>query len=151
MRAVKTRPLDRIKDTMRTRFPLVAMIALSILAATLVLLAACSGTSSSATQISTLSDIQETPATRVDAQIDAGTPISVATEPTVSQMPPIHDGPALLERHCAKCHLVQSLQQIKKARAEWERTLAQMEGMGVHLDDTEKINLLDYLSEADKP
>jgi hypothetical protein len=39
--------------------------------------------------------------------------------------------------------------QIKKPRAEWEKTLAQMEAMGVHLDNSEKAVLLDYLALAD--
>ena len=127
------------------------MITIPILAATLVLLAACSGTSSSAMQINTPSAVQVTPLIHVEAQLDTGTPVPAAIEPAVSQVPPMQDGTAFLEQHCAKCHLVQWLQQIKKPRSEWEKTLAQMEGMGVHLDGNEKVDLLDYLSEDEKP
>ena len=136
---------------MRSKYLFKTMISGIIFAVILVLLAACSGTSSSAMERNTPTDVQEMPAAHVEAQINAGAPIPVATEPAASQVPPIQDGTALLERNCAKCHIVQWLQQIKKPRSEWEMTLAQMEGMGVHLDGNEKVSLLDFLSKAEKP
>ena len=136
---------------MRSKSLFKTMISVITFAVILVLLAACSGASSGATQINATSDIQVTPITRVEAQLDSGTPVPAAIELATSQVPPIQNGTALLERHCAKCHLVQSLQQIKKPRSEWEKILAQMEGMGLHLDDNEKVDLLNYLTVADQP
>ena len=136
---------------MRPRYIFVTLIFVTVVAAILVLLATGPMHSGIDTKLEAASDSREVLVERVEIQVDAGALISATTEPLVSQMPPLQDGPSLLEHHCAKCHLVQSLQQTKKARAEWERTLAQMEGMGVHLEDTEKVNLLDYLSEAEKP
>ena len=86
-----------------------------------------------------------------EVQDGTGAPVSTAIEPAAPQERPKKDGTALLESHCAKCHLVKWLQQIKKPPGEWEKTLAQMEAMGVHLQDAEKVDLLNYLTDADKP
>jgi hypothetical protein len=140
-----------MEHMMRSKYFLVTLIFVTIVAAILVLLAIDPLHSSIDTKLETASDSQAVLVERVEIPVDASELVSATTEPLVSQMPPLQDGPSLLERHCSKCHLVQSLQQIKKSRTEWERTLAQMEGMGVHLDDTEKVNLLNYLTTADKP
>lgn len=95
----------------------------------------------------------------VEVQADSGAFIPTA-EPLASQMAPSRDGqsqdglsqggPALLKSRCARCHTTQSLTQIKKSTAEWEKALAKMESMGVHLDENEKNILIDYLAAADK-
>lgn len=136
---------------MRPRFLLISMIYSTILAVFAVLLAACSTPASTVKQTEAPSNIWEKPAGRAEAQADAGTNISTVTEPVALQETPAQDGPALLEQHCAQCHLVQSLQQLRKSRSDWEKALAQMEKMGVQLDENEKLNLLNYLSTAGEP
>jgi hypothetical protein len=42
------------------------------------------------------------------------------------------------------------LEKEKKSRSGWEKTLEQMEALGVHLEDTEKAILLDYLATSDE-
>jgi hypothetical protein len=56
-----------------------------------------------------------------------------------------------LESHCAQCHVVEGLQQMRKARSEWDYTLTQMEALGASLDEQEKVILLDYLAVTGKP
>ena len=140
-----------MKRTMRPRFLLISMIYSTILAVLAVLLAACSTPTSTVKQTEAQSNIWEKPAGRAEAQVDAGTNFSTVTEPAAPQETPAQDVPALLERHCAQCHLVQSLQQFERSRSDWEKALAEMGKMGVQLDEAEKLNLLNYLSTADEP
>lgn len=136
---------------MRPRYSSVPVIFVTIFIANFVLLAACSMSPSTVTQTDAPSAVRSDSVGLAESQADAGALISTAAEPAAPQETPINDGTALLERHCAKCHLVQQLQQIEKPPSEWEKTLAQMEGMGVHLEDAEKVDLLNYLTAADKP
>jgi hypothetical protein len=136
---------------MRPRYFLVTVLTKAIFIFILVLLAACSSHSNNVAQINAPSGVPEALVESVEVQIDDGALISSTPETVVSQVTALEDGPSLLERHCARCHLVQKLQQTKKPRAEWEKTLAQMEAMGVRLEAAEKVNLLDYLTVADKP
>ena len=84
-------------------------------------------------------------------QVDALTLISDTPEPLVTQAKAPNDGPAILKRHCTQCHPAQSLDQIVKSHAEWEKTLAQMEALGLRLEDPEKVVLLDYFAAKHKP
>jgi mono/diheme cytochrome c family protein len=127
------------------------VIFVTVFIANFVLLAACSMSPSAVTQTYAPSAVWSDTVGLADVQDGAGALISTAAEPAAPQETPINDGTALLERHCAKCHLVQRLQQIKKPPSEWEKTLTQMETMGVHLEDAEKVDLLEYLTAADKP
>jgi len=88
---------------------------------------------------------------RVEDQVDATPFITATPEPVLIQAASQKDGPTLLESHCARCHTIQSLTQIKKSRPEWQNALAKMEALGVHLDDNEKIILLEYLELANQP
>jgi len=77
--------------------------------------------------------------------------ISAARIPAVSQVVPPQDnpsidGPSLLQNHCAQCHLVKLLEQSKKSRDDWEKTLSRMEEIGVRLSDAERSVLLDHLA-----
>jgi cytochrome c5 len=88
----------------------------------------------------------------VEIQVDAGAfHSSTPTASLASSLAPEQDGPSLLESHCAQCHTTQRLGHIKKSQTEWETTLAQMEAIGVHLTENEKVVLLNYLSTAGKP
>lgn len=136
---------------MRPRFTPVPVILITVFIAIFVLLAACSTSPSAVTQTDAPSAVRSDTVGLAEVQGGAGALISTATDPAASQETPTTDGTALLERHCAKCHLVQWIQQIKKSPGEWEKTLAQMEGMGVHLQDAEKVELLNYLTTANRP
>jgi hypothetical protein len=85
-----------------------------------------------------------------EVQVDAGTPQFSTPEPLATPVALEQDGPSLLKSRCAQCHITRSLEQIKKSQAEWETTLAKMETMGVHLDEAEKVVLVEYLAAADK-
>lgn len=136
---------------MRPRYFLITMLSILIFIGIPALLSACSSHSSAISQINAPSGVPEALVEHTEVQVDDGALISATQEAAVSQVTSLQDGPSLLERHCAQCHLVQKLQQIKKPRAEWEKTLAQMEGMGVRLEAADKVNLLDYLTVADTP
>lgn len=88
---------------------------------------------------------------RVEDQAHATPFIAATPEPVLIQAASQKDGPALLESHCTRCHTLQSFNQINKSRMEWENALAKMEALGVHLDENEKIILLDYLELANQP
>jgi cytochrome c5 len=88
---------------------------------------------------------------QVEDHVEAAPFVAATHDPVLIQPASQKDGPALLESHCNRCHTLQSLTQIKKSRSEWENALAKMEALGVHLDENEKIILLDYLSLANQP
>lgn len=88
---------------------------------------------------------------RIEDQVHASPIIAATPEPVLIQAASQKDGPALLESHCTRCHTLQSFNQIKKSRLEWENALAKMETLGVQLDKNEKIILLDYLELANQP
>jgi hypothetical protein len=103
------------------------------------------------TKVNPQSGGRDVPVESVEVQDDAGVLITSTIEPPATQVTLLQDGSSLLESHCARCHSTQKITQIKKSYAEWERALAQMEGMGVHLDESEKVVLLNYLAAAGKP
>jgi hypothetical protein len=123
-----------------------------ILAFTLILVtqASCSTPHIITTPIKPLSDDQETTFGNVMVEANARESTSEVKEPVVTQEMSINDGRPILENICAQCHLVQSLLEIKKSRIEWEGVLQQMEIMGVHLSENEKVTLLDYLATSEK-
>jgi hypothetical protein len=139
-----------MKKKMRLRYSSVPVIIVSVFIANFLQLAACSMSPNAVTQTDAPSAVRSDTVGLADVQDGTGALISTATAPAAPQDTPKNDGTALLERHCAKCHLVQWLQQIKKPPSEWEKTLAQMEAMGVHLEDAEKVDLLKYLTAADQ-
>jgi hypothetical protein len=85
------------------------------------------------------------------AAVETGELISSTAEPFESPLLSQKEGPSLLEFHCTQCHMTQALKKFKKSRSAWEMTLGQMEEFGVHLDEAEKIILLDYLASVDNP
>jgi cytochrome c5 len=82
----------------------------------------------------------------IEAQAEMNAIISATTGAAESQVTPQQDGPELLQDHCAQCHAVHLLEQSKKSRTDWEKTLSRMEKNGVRLTDTEKYILLDHLA-----
>ena len=118
---------------------------LTTIVVVLVLLAVYSIPASTVHPTNSTSGVQDAMEKQVEIQSDVGALNSTAQEPTASQAASSQDGLLILESRCARCHTAQWLKQTKKTRTEWEKTLAQMERMGVHLSDTEKNVLIDYL------
>jgi hypothetical protein len=136
---------------MRSNTIIAAFFWVTIIAAILVLLAGGYIPALNVPQANLSSDAQNVLVEDVKVQEDAGAGTSTPEEPPVTQVPPLQDGASLLASHCAQCHLTQWLEQISKPRSGWEKTLTQMEGMGVQLSEVEKAALLDYLAVVDEP
>lgn len=100
------------------------------------------------TSISPTSDARKLPAERTEPQVEASVLPDSSPVPAETQVESQDVGKELFQRECAKCHAINLLLEIKKSRAEWEKTLAYMNGMGVDIDEAEKGILLDYLSAA---
>ena len=136
---------------MRPRYFPISIFSLSIFVAIAVLFAACAKPTSTAVQADLPSDIPKVLAETVEAGVKDSPKISLTAETTVPQVTPYYEGQSLLDQHCTQCHLAQSIVRMKKSRADWEKILELMEGMGAHLDETEKVILLDYLTATDEP
>ncbi len=77
---------------------------------------------------------------------------NVSTQtPTSSSETALQEGSSLLQTRCTQCHSLKTIQQAKKTRAEWEKTLSKMESFGAKISDTEKNVLLDYITSVNKP
>ena len=135
---------------MLKRYLFIGIFSAIIIAAILMPQAAGSFPPSTGTPVNSSPD-QVAPAERAGVQVDARPLIPATPAPFVTQVRSSNDGPAILNRYCTQCHPAQSLNQIEKTRVEWEKTLAQMEAMGLRLDDPEKAVLLDYLAASDQP
>jgi mono/diheme cytochrome c family protein len=96
-------------------------------------------------------ETQEARIERGEVQVDAAATVPPASTPAGSPATTTAQGQSILESHCAQCHVVEGLQQIKKSPSEWDYTLAQMEALGASLDEQEKVILLDYLAVTGKP
>jgi cytochrome c5 len=134
---------------MRLRYLFTTISFVIVFAVVLVMLAIGFIPLSAGNQINSQSNIRNVPVERVDVRITAGATISSTTEPLVFQAASLQDGSSLLESHCAQCHNTKSLEKTKKSYAEWKKTLSHMETMGVHLNDSEKVDLLNYLTATD--
>ena len=78
--------------------------------------------------------------------------LSLSTKaPTSSPEMALQEGPLLLETRCTQCHSLETVLQVTKTRAEWEKTLSKMESLNVNISDSEKKVLLDYLTSVDDP
>lgn len=135
---------------MRSRYSLVAVISIIGFAAVLVLRVVDPVSPSSVMPTSSPSGML-IQADRVDVREDGNVVDSLTPEAAATQVTPREDGRYLLENHCTQCHVIQLLESIEKPLSEWEESLAQMEEMGVRLDDSEKDILLQYLAGAGKP
>lgn len=128
---------------------LIALIVVAIFGTILVLLSDGLIIQSNGTQIVSPADVMADPVEPL--VVDVREPIHEIGESVEYQVTSQEDGRSLLESLCAQCHIPQLLMQVKKERIEWEKTLAQMEAVGVHLSDDEREILLDYLTAADNP
>ncbi len=134
---------------MSTRI-IVALFVTAIIAG-LVLLAANSLPASTIPIPKATSDVQDvqTKPTKVQTEVlslNLSTPV-----PSPSLETPLPDAPSILQNHCTQCHQLQKVQQAKKTRSEWEKTLSEMESFNVKISDKEKTVLLDYLAIDHKP
>jgi cytochrome c5 len=100
---------------------------------------------------STPPDLRSEQVQPVEVQSKASVPVPAPTELEAAQAITQPDGASILEDHCVQCHASQWLVQVNKSGSEWEKTLAKMETMGVHLEASEKDSLLNYLATADQP
>jgi cytochrome c5 len=139
-----------MNDPMQRRSVSVTFIAIAACAVVLALTAACAPATGNGPQLNTPGAEQSVQVDPAGEQADAVAGIPAKIESTETQAGALPDGQSLLETRCAQCHLVQSLEQNQKSRLDWEKSLKQMEMMGVRLDDTEKGILLDYLAAAGK-
>jgi len=97
-------------------------------------------TSESQIGIKNIDETQEKPAVLVFTTATPAAQIATGT-----------DGRFLQEQNCSKCHIMEWIEQTHKSRTEWEATLVQMEKMGVSLSEEQKIILLDYLADTNRP
>jgi len=114
-------------------------------------LASCTTTSATASPIEAQGSDQEALNDQALVQFDVREKAPEVSVTITAQEISIKEGSTILENTCSQCHVVKSLLQIKKSRIGWEEALAQMETMGVHLNETEKITLLDYLATNEEP
>ena len=128
---------------MRSRYIFVTMLAAIIFAVILAQRAAGSLPGSRASETGSQPE-RAAAAEAVEVQIAEPTPTT--DEPAATQEGRNRDGQVVLEAHCTQCHTAQMLEQINQPRADWEKSLAKMEGFGVTVNETEKAVLLDYLS-----
>jgi hypothetical protein len=117
----------------------------------LVPLVSCSALQSTTTQIKVPVNDQKMLREYASVQVDARESAPEVNVTTTTQKMSLIDGRSIIENNCARCHLVQSLLQSKKSRTEWEGALQQMELMGIHLNVTERVVLLDYLATKEEP
>ncbi len=90
--------------------------------------------------------------TQAPRQAPTQAPTQVPTQaPTPSPETALQEGQLFLQTRCTKCHELQWLLQVKKTRAEWEKTLLEMGKSNVTISDAERNALLDYLTSVDKP
>lgn len=134
---------------MKPRTSLIAAFAVAIPVALLLLIAtACSSTGPTATSSSLATNGQaESAGGPVEADA-VSTAAREAAEPLVSSE---QGGPRLLQTYCAQCHSVKLLEQTRKSRAEWEKTLSRMERYSGHLTEIETLVVLDHLAAPDRP
>lgn len=136
---------------MRSRYLLIPIIFVILFTAILVARAANFIPPRPVTQKNPPSGIRDRSVEMVGVKIDGYASISVPAEPAAPQVSTTQEGKSLVEVHCIRCHPVQWLKQVDKSRSDWKKTLEQMEAMGVPLEDSEKVILLNYLAIADEP
>lgn len=135
---------------MRSRYIFIIVLSAVIFIAILALRGAGSLPEGSVTPTDSPPD-QAAMAEQVEVQIGGDTAVSTTVELAATQDTQGQDSSLILEEHCSQCHTAESLEQIKQTRANWEKSLAKMEGFGVKLDEVEKAVLLDYLAAAEQP
>jgi hypothetical protein len=94
-------------------------------------------------------ELQEARGEPAEVLDTAAAPVTPTSEPVASRATTTLQGPSLLAIHCAQCHVIEGLLQIKKSLSEWDYTLTQMETLGADLDEQEKQILLDFLAVTD--
>jgi len=135
---------------MQTRFISTIIYLALIFAVVFLLLFVNSIPASGVVPTNSVSTVQDGPAKRAEVPTEVDELDTNAIGPASPKLETLPDGQSLLATHCTRCHLAQKLEQTEKSRTEWEQTLAQMERIGVHLSDSEKVVLLDYLSVNDE-
>ena len=125
--------------------------AIAIVVVVLVLFIANSIPASAVPSTNSTSSVQAATEKPGEIQTEVGALNATVQEPDVSQATISQNGLSILESNCVRCHTNQWLMKIKKTRAEWDKTLTQMEIKGVYLNDTEKEDLINYLVQNVEP
>lgn len=127
---------------MRPKILLVTIIFTTIF----LILAGCSASTSARDPDKSPTDGQDALVELANDTSNTSTLVPATADLPASQAAPLLDGQSLLERHCARCHMLKLIQQVEKSRSDWEKTLEQMAALGVQIDESEKDVLLNYLS-----
>ena len=77
------------------------------------------------------------------AQIDSPTQLQAAASEIDI---PAGEGSEILRRRCLRCHATDLIAQQRLSRSAWERELAKMISWGAAVEDSEKKELVDYLT-----
>ncbi|UCC51510.1 MAG: hypothetical protein JSV68_20750 [Anaerolineaceae bacterium] len=131
---------------MQPRYSLIAIFLISILFVIFQLINTGPGLPSTSPPTVTTSYRLDPQVEILEAPVETSVIIPVTTEAAESPVTPQQDGSELLQEHCAQCHAVQLLEQSKKSRTDWEKTLSRMERIGMLMSDTERYVVLDYLT-----
>jgi hypothetical protein len=136
---------------MRPRYLSIALAFSTIFVVILLMVTAGTKPPNTADQLNSPTNVRNAPAEGNAVQVDAGAVPSTTLGPPAAQANRLPEGLLLIENHCLQCHKTEWLKKVKKSPTEWTMTLAQMETMGVDLEENEKAALLDYLVAFDHP
>ena len=89
---------------------------------------------------------QGAPPERTSEPAHRETTFTPTSKPTASPELSGQDGQSLLSDHCARCHTLSWLKQVKKDRGNWEKTLVKMEKFAGAMSESEKSTILDTLA-----
>jgi cytochrome c5 len=103
--------------------------ALAGLALTCVLLAGCTGATSSGTPSS-----------------GGGTPPSGSSSDAAAAGGTMLTASDLVRERCTRCHKVERIKKAQHDKAGWEKTVARMRGKGAKVDDAEAARIVDFLA-----
>ncbi len=77
--------------------------------------------------------------------------LTPSSSPQDSPSPAPPDGAALLRDRCSTCHALNRVQETRKSRDEWERTVDRMIRRGAQLNPEERDALIAYLAQEYGP
>jgi hypothetical protein len=136
---------------MKPRYLLIAVFVVAIPVAFLVLNTVNSGSSEDGPTVVLPSGTANGHVVSVSGSGETTTRLTATPEAAESLMVPEQSGRMLLQSHCAQCHSVKLLEQTRKSRANWEKTLSRMEMYSGLVSDAERLSVLEYLAGPDKP
>jgi cytochrome c1 len=136
---------------MKPRYSLIVAVVIVIPVVLLVLNTADSGSPETGATIKPSSSTVHGQAESVGKSVEANIGLTATPEIDEALIAPDQSGMTLLQTNCAQCHSIKLLEQTRKSRASWEKTLSRMERYSGLVNDTEKLMVLDHLTASDKP